>query len=163
MKKIKTILFSVLALLMLIGAGSVSAQVTSETTTKLPKVEMTEGIVADPGLTRATVYEYQNASLYNNGSASKSFAFSLSSSYPYGKVWVHNTSSSSCTVSFAYKNKTASPLATYTLASGKSSTYWVLSNKNYGNYYCNIATTNGSSLNGTITIRKGTTLQEMGY
>lgn len=160
MRKLKSLLCGFLAILVLVGSISVYAGDTYTDGTSAT-VEVSDATENDLVATCATDYVYQNESIYNGGSASNSFSFRLTSSYPYGKVWVSNTGSSSCNISFCYNSKTAEPYNTFSLAAGSNKVYWISANSQTGRHYCNLATSDGSSLNGLISIRRGTTKAEM--
>lgn len=156
----KKILCTFLAVVTLVGAIPVSATDVTPDNGAASVVEV-EPTPEDFLMPLDDAYDYQNVSIYNGGSASNSFKFTLDSSHPHGKVWVNNTSSSSINISFCYNKKSAVPYATFQLAAGSSQIYWINAHSQTGTHYCNITTSDGSSLNGTISIRKATTKSEM--
>ena len=156
-------LISVIMVVLMLSVTAVQVFANDTLNEGAATAEETELTLADEIMPCDTNYAYERVSIYNSGSASNRFSFTLNSNYPYGKVWVKNTGSSSITVSFMYSSPTNTPYSTFTLAAGSQKIYWISANGQTGMHYCCLATVDGSSLQGLITIRRGTTREEMGY
>lgn len=108
-------------------------------------------------------YEWDAASMYNNGRRSNTFDFELTANYAHAKIFIVNRSASTVNIQIRKGSPTGTLVSdtTYKLASGYQNTFNVHANGNYDMYYCTVSTADGSILYGEITIRTATTMEKM--
>lgn len=127
-----------------------------------PSCEVSATGVDEGFVTRANKYEWRDDTMYN-GKASNNFNFELTDNYRHAKVFIVNNSKDPVKINF-YKGSITSDAiegSPFTLQPGGQNTYNVHANGNYDMYWCGVSTSNGNLLEGKITIRVGTTMEEM--
>lgn len=126
-----------------------------------PTSSVWDGPSLDPGIEpyADSVYWYQNDTIWN-GKSTNTFSFRLDEDFQYAKIWIQNNSGDPITLCNSYNGKDLENPITIPAKSNRpgenEKTIFVAGNGNTGDFYCNIHTQNGKTLDGLISIKTGT-------